>query len=131
MSVLTEEIELKYTEDKKDKFVDNYMSFLATNTEAIAKIELMGNNTLLFQYKDDTNQKSNTYNLTDNKTKLSNIEFNFKSDNDIMIETLGNILDIRSQNDKNGDTNGDILSYQTGKHSFRGYLSELRIFRNA
>jgi hypothetical protein len=131
MSVLTEEIVLKYTEDKKDKFVDNYMSFLATNTEAIAKIEFMGTDKLIFQYKDDTNQKSNTYNLTDNKTKLSNIEFNFKSDNDIMIETLGNILDIRSQNDKNGDTNGDILSHLTGIHSFRGYLSELRIFRNA
>jgi hypothetical protein len=133
MSVLTEEIVLTYNEATKDNYVDTYMSFLATNTEAIAKIVFKDNQTekLYLQYKDDINQKSNNYNLTDNKTKLSNIEFNFKSDNDIMIETLGNILDIRSQNDKIGDTNGDRLSYQTGIHSFRGYLSELRIFRNA
>jgi hypothetical protein len=114
-------------------YVDTYMSFLATNTEAIAKIQFKENKKekLYFQYKDDTNQISDNYNLTDNKIKLSNIEFNFKSDNDITIETLGNILDSRSQNDKNRDTNGDILAHLTNKHSFRGYISELRIFRNA
>ena len=114
-------------------YVDTYMSFLATNTEAIAKIQFRDNETkkLYFQYKDDTNQISDNYNLTDNKIKLSNIEFNFNSDNDITIETLGNILDSRSQNDKIGDTNGDRLAHLTNIHSFRGYISELRIFRNA
>ena len=119
---------------EKDKYVDKYMSFLATNTEAIAKIEFKENKTedLYFQYKDDSNQKSANYKLSNDKKELINIEFDFKSDDDITIETLGNILDSRSQNDKILDTKGgEILAHLTNIHSFRGYLSELRIFRNS
>ena len=128
-----EELEKKLNIEK-DKYVDNYMSFLATNTEAIAKIMLKDKKTedLYFQYKDDSNQKSANYKLSNDKKELINIEFDFKSDDDITIETLGNILDSRSQNDKILDTKGgEILAHLTNIHSFRGYLSELRIFRNS
>ena len=128
------DIEKKKYEDaitiEKNKYVENYMSFLATKSEAIIKITNTANN-LYLQYKDDSNKKSNNYTLVEDRTKLNNIELNIATDDEINIECLGNILDSRSKAERDNDPGGAILSWQTGIHSFRGYLSELRIFKNS
>ena len=128
------DIEKKKYEDaitnEKNKYVENYMSFLATKSEAIIKITNTANN-LYLQYKDDSNKKSNNYTLVEDRTKLNNIELNIATDDEINIECLGNILDSRSKAERDNDPGGAILSEQTGIHSFRGYLSELRIFKKS
>jgi len=108
----------------KSNYVDTYMDFLAKRGSSTVKITI----------SDTTPSKEFNIEYNEYKTKLS-IDNNFifdienKTDN-ITFECIGNILDSRSDEVKRGDTNGTKLGEMINKHSFRGLLSELRIFKN-
>ena len=107
----------------KSNYVDTYMDFLAKRGSSTVKISLNDTTTKIFNIE---------YN--ENKTKIDNNNIIFdienKTDN-ITFECLGNILDPRSDQEKRFDDNGRNLGEMIHKHSFRGLLSELRIFKNA
>jgi hypothetical protein len=113
-----------FQQQYKSNYVDTYMDFLANRGSSTVKITI-SNTTPTKEF----NIEYNEY-----KTKLS-IDNNFifdienKTDN-ITFECIGNILDSRSDEDKRKDTNGNNLGEMINKHSFRGLLSELRIFKN-
>lgn len=121
----------------KYNFVEDYMDFLATRTSSV--VALKGTNIDDFNliYMDNPIQNPIKYTFEDDidiSVPFLNIEFILKtpekSGNNITIECLGNTLDSRTNYEKNTDKNGEILGNIINKHSFRGYLSELRIFKN-
>jgi hypothetical protein len=113
-----------FQQQYKSNYVDTYMDFLAKRGSSTVKITI----------SDTTPSKEFNIEYNEYKTKLS-IDNNFifdienKTDN-ITFECIGNILDSRSDEVKRGDTNGTNLGEMINKHSFRGLLSELRIFKN-
>jgi HD-GYP domain-containing protein (c-di-GMP phosphodiesterase class II) len=119
------ENDLKSAQDNynnnKSNYVDTYMDFLAKRGSSTVKITI----------SDTTPSKEFNIEYNEYKTKLS-IDNNFtfdienKTDN-ITFECIGNILDSRTDQEKR---DGKNLGEMINKHSFRGLLSELRIFKN-
>jgi hypothetical protein len=108
--------------NNKSNYVDTYMDFLAKRGSSTVKITI-----------NDATPKIFNIEYNENKTKIENniiFDIENKTDN-ITFECLGNILDPRSDHEKRFDDNGKNLGEMIHKHSFRGLLSELRIFKNA
>ena len=107
-----------------NNYVDTYMDFLAKRGSSTVKILV-------------SNEATKKFNIEYNGTKTeliidNNIIFDIENKNDkIKFESIGNILDSRSDDDKRFDDNGRNLGEMINKHSFKGLLSELRIFKNA
>jgi hypothetical protein len=114
----------KFQQQYKSNYVDTYMDFLAKRGSSTVKITI----------SDTPSSKEFNIEYNEYKTKLS-IDNNFifdienKTDN-ITFECIGNILDSRTDQEKRDVINGKNLGEMINKHSFRGLLSELRIFKN-
>lgn len=107
-----------------NNYVDTYMDFLAKRGSSTVKILVSNDATKKFNIE---------YNGTKSELIIdNNIIFDIENKNDkIRFESIGNILDSRSDDDKRFNKNSDEeLGDAINKHSFRGLLSELRIFKN-
>jgi hypothetical protein len=123
--------------------IDGYMDFLATRTSSVVALYPTSDfNRYNFLYTGNPVQNSFQYPFLNNidemkvmTSEFENIEFILNtpenSGNNITFECLGNVYDPRTSDEKNKDSNGNILGEKVHKHSYRGYLSELRIFKNS
>jgi hypothetical protein len=127
----------------------NYMNFLAREKEEVIKINGSDNANLVFTTTKKTDiinddQISDKYLVSDNNKRVSELKnpydistkfiYNENKDDPIILECLGNAYDMRTFDEKRVDDTlnrkGENLQNKLKKHSFKGYLYELRIFKS-
>ena len=108
------------------KKIDGFMDFLSTTTTSSIKLKLESN-----KEKFSINIEPTNPNNADNE----NIKYGINEKNTIItnldngkIETIGCILDPRTDKDKSGDINGQRLGELITAHNFVGFLYDLYIY---
>ena len=127
-----------------------HMNFLAREKEEVIKINGSDNENLVFTTTKktdiiDNDQISDKYKVSDNNNRVSELKnpydistkfiYNENKDDPIILECLGNAYDMRTFDEKMQDDTlinkkGENLQNKLKKHSFKGYLYELRIFKS-